>query len=296
MKNVVEYTNFREYLADFFEYSKKRYPLFSHRRLASSLHLSTPNLIWLVMRGKRNLSVKVCNRLIKYLRLSKRRAAYFRAMVNFLQSTKHEERERYFSRMMQMRKPFGVKKLDVQHYEYYATWYNPVIRELVTYPDFRGNLHRLGWQVSPPISWHQARDSVKLLLRLKMILKKGNRYVQTDSVISTSPEVKSLAVNNYHRQMAYNAASSYDRCKKDENNITSVTMSISRNKFQQLVNETNDYRRRVMALHDQASKDTKVYQINIQIFPVSRVPTRTKVRKHIESYNDKGLMNLRKRD
>jgi uncharacterized protein (TIGR02147 family) len=272
MKNIFEYTNFREYLADFFEESKKTDPLFSHRYLASRIGLTTPNLIWLVIKGKRNLTESVCGRLIKYLRLTKRRANYFRAMVDFLQSKKHENKDRYFTRMIEMRKPFKVRKIDAQHYEYYTNWYNPVVRELVASSGFNGNFRELGLKVSPPVPEQQARNSVDLLLRLGMLRKKDGRYVQTAPVVSTGPEVKSLAVVNYHRQMSCLAASSYDRCNRDEHNISSVTMSMSRNKFQQLVRETNDYRRKVMALQDPGGNDTKVYQVNIQIFPVSRVP------------------------
>ena len=279
MKNIFEYTNFREYLADFFEESKKSDPLFSHRYLASRLGLSTPNLIWLIIKGKRNLTRSVCDRLVKLLRLTKRRANYFRAMVDFLQAKKHEQKDRFFSRMIEMRKPFKVRKIDAQHYEYYTSWYNPVVRELVTDPNFNRNFRELGLKVSPPIPEHQARNSVDLLLRLRMLRKKGRRYVLTDPVISTGPEVKSLAVVNYHRQMSCLAASSYDRCKRDEHNISSVTMSISRNKFQQLVRETNDFRRKIMALQDPAGNDTKVYQVNIQIFPVSRFPGKRRKRK-----------------
>jgi uncharacterized protein (TIGR02147 family) len=78
--------------------------------------------------------------------------------------------------------------------------------------------------------------------------------------------------------MSLLAGSSYDRCKGDDHNITSVTMSMSRDKFKQLVRETNDYRRKVMALQDPGGKDTKVYQINIQAFPVSRKLRRRKKR------------------
>jgi hypothetical protein len=47
---------------------------------------------------------------------------------------------------------------------------------------------------------------------------------------------------------------------------------MSRRKFQQLLRESNDYRRKVMALQDPGGTDTRVYQVNIQIFPVSRFP------------------------
>jgi uncharacterized protein (TIGR02147 family) len=106
-----------------------------------------------------------------------------------------------------------------------------------------------------------------------MIRKIGHKYVQSDSVVTTGPEVKSLAVINYHRHMSALASSSFDRCKSDERNITSVTLSITRDKLKQLVKETNTYRAKVIELMEPARKDTKVYQVNIQIFSVSREPS-----------------------
>src|SRR5271157_5060046 len=123
LKSIYEYTNFREYLSDVFEDSKKRNLLFSHRYLASKLDLSTPNLIWLVIRGKRNLTSNIRNRLIKFFKLSKRRAVYFRAMVDFLQAKAHEEKDRLFFKLMVLRRPYKTDRLEVRQYEYYSHWY-----------------------------------------------------------------------------------------------------------------------------------------------------------------------------
>ncbi len=272
-KSIFEYTNFREYLSDFFEASKKKSPLFSHRFLASKLNLATPNLVWLVINGKRNLTADIRRRVAKYLRLTKRKAEYFTAMVEFLQAKTHEEKNRHFSRMMELRKPFRVKLIDERQYDYYTNWYNPVIRELATSPDFKGDFRDLGLKVSPSITAAQARNSVDLLLKLKMLRKSGAGFVQSDAVVTTGPEVKSLAVINYHRQMSAIASSSFDRCKDDERNISSVTLSLSADKLEKLVAETNDYRSKVIALMEPCGKETKVFQVNVQIFSVSREPS-----------------------
>jgi uncharacterized protein (TIGR02147 family) len=272
MKNIYEYTNYREFLKDFFEESKKEDPAFTHRYLAEKLGLSTPNLILLIMQGKRNLTPDVCSKLARFLGLTIREQRYFQAMVGFLNSKRHDEKNDYYSRLIKVRHALNIKNIVDRHYEYYSKWYNPVIRELVTYPDFKGNYKGLGKRVSPSVSEYEARQSVKLLLNLGMIKKRAGRYIQTKPLISTGPEVKSVAVVNYHRAMAHLAASSYDRCKKDENNITSVTLSMTEENLFQLVLETNDYRKRLMALARNGSKKTMVYQVNIQIFPVSRTP------------------------
>jgi uncharacterized protein (TIGR02147 family) len=277
LKSIFEYTNFREFLADFFEESKKTNPLFSHRYLASRLSLSTPNLIWLVIKGKRNLTDDVRDRLIRFLRLTKRKALYFGTMIDFLQAKTHEEKDRCFLRMMEMRRPFGANVIDERHYEYYSNWYNPVIRELVTSPDFKEDFRELGLRISPPISQSQARNSVELLLKLRMVRKSGGRYTQTNAVVTTGPEVKSLAVINYHRQMSSLAASSFDRCKSNERNITSVTLSISADKLNRLVKEANDFRARVVSLMEPCRKGAKVFQVNVQIFSLTREPSKRRL-------------------
>jgi uncharacterized protein (TIGR02147 family) len=272
MKNIFEYTNYREYLKDFFEESKKKNPAFTHRYLSKSLGLSTPNLVWLVMRGKRNMTLDLCKKLGIFLKHTIREQRYFKTMALFQNSKDHEERNEYFSEMLKLRHIFKIKNIEDEQFQYFSNWYNLVIRELVTYPDFKGNYADLGKMVSPPVSEPQARESVKLLLRLGMIKKKAGRYVQTEPLIGTAPEVKSTAIVNYHRTMAGLAASSYDRSEPDEHNITAVTLSMTKEKFVQLTRETTDYRKRVMALAQDGSKKTKVYQVNIQIFPVSKPP------------------------
>jgi uncharacterized protein (TIGR02147 family) len=272
MKTIFEYTNYREFLRDFFEESKREDPRFTHRYLAERLGLSTPNLIWLVMQGKRNLTPDVGAKLAGFLRFTIRQRRYFEAMVGFLNAKRHEEKNEYFSRMIEVRHALKIKDIAERLYDYYTNWYNPVIRELVTYSDFRGDYKELGKKVSPPVSESEARQSVRLLLKLGMLRKKAGRYVQTEPLVGTAAEVRSTAVVNYHRTMAQLAASSYDRCKTDEHNITSVTLSMTKEHLFRLARETTDYRKRLMALAQNGSLKTKVYQVNIQIFPVSRTP------------------------
>jgi uncharacterized protein (TIGR02147 family) len=279
MQQIFEYTNYRVFLRDIFEESKRKNPAFTHRYLADKLGLLTPNLILLIMQGKRSLTLDMSRRLAEWLKLTVRQRHYFEAMVAFLNAKKHEDKNEAFSRMSKFRHVLKIKNIVDQHYEYYSNWYNPVIRELVTYPDFKGDYKSLGKRVSPPVSEYEARQAVKLLLKLGMIKKKGGRYIQTETLITTGPEVKSIAVVNYHRTMARLAESSYDRCKGDEHNITAVTLSMTKENLFQLERETTDYRRRLIAFAQVGSKKTKVYQVNIQIFPVSRMPKKRKMRK-----------------
>jgi uncharacterized protein (TIGR02147 family) len=68
MINIFEYTNFRDYLKNFLTEAKKHTPGFSHRFLSQKLGLSTPNLILLIIQGKRNLTPTVRFKLSKILK------------------------------------------------------------------------------------------------------------------------------------------------------------------------------------------------------------------------------------
>ena len=96
MKTIFEYTNYREFLKDFFEDSKRQDHSFTHRSLAQRLGLLTPNLILLIMQGKRNLTPAISGRLAKLLRFTIRQRRYFDAMVSFLNAKKHGERTGIF--------------------------------------------------------------------------------------------------------------------------------------------------------------------------------------------------------
>jgi len=269
MQSIFEYTNFQLYLQDFFEESKKLNHNFSHRYLAAKLGIAMPNLILLVMRGKRKMSTVLTARLSRFLRLKKREAIYFESMVGFMQAKTHEQRNTFFQHMLKLRRDLTTKKIEEGQYEYFSNWYNPVIRELVTYPDFRGNYTWLANKMHPHITPGQAKASVQLLLRLGLVKRSGRHYRQLDPIISTGPEVCSLAVVNFHRAVAFLAASSYDRTPKDEHNITGCTVNLSKETFNHTVTEISEFRRRALAIGDNANKSTRVYQLNVQLFPVS---------------------------
>lgn len=270
MTNIFEYTNFREYLKDYFKEAKKENPKFTHRYLAQKLELSTSNLIWRIIQGKRNLTKSVMFKLSQVLRHSKKEAQYFDNMVSFLQAKTHDEKNLYFKRMIDLRHKLKLKKIDEHQYEYYSNWYNLTIRELVTYPDFDGDFKTLARKLSPPITHIQAKQSVELLLKLGLIKRKRKEYIQSNPVISTGPEVNSLAVVNFHKKMAHLAAESYDRHIKNERTITSCTVNISEDGFKDLKREIADFRRKALTLAGNANKSTRVFQLNIQLFPLSK--------------------------
>ena len=270
MVNVFDFTDYRVYLKTYFEDRKKSDPAFSHRWLARRLDLSTSNLLWLVMQGKRNLTGTLCHKISEVFKLSRKEAEYFENMVNFMQAKTNKEKDLFFSHMTGLRKKLNVDRIEERQYEYYTNWYNPVVRELVTGPAFDGGPEALSRMLQPSITPSQAKRSIELMLRLGMIKKQGRRYVQTSPLLSTGPEVNSLAIVNFHRAMGTLAVEALDRIPKKERNITSSTIYITDGMYESIVKKIEEFRKELLLMADSVEQGERVYQLNFQLFPVSK--------------------------
>jgi uncharacterized protein (TIGR02147 family) len=270
MVNIYEYTDFRDYLKAFIADAKSRNPVFSHRFLAQKLGLATPNLILLIIQGKRNLTSTIRFKLSEFMKHTGKEARYFEHMVACAQAKMHEERNAHYASMLGLRRTIKAAPLERQQYEYYSNWYNPVIRELVVASGFSGDFKSLAKTVSPPITPEQARRSLDLLLDLGLIRKNGKRYTQADPLVSTGPVADSIAVANFHRKTAFLAAESFDRHTRQERAITSCTLTLSEEHFKLLKQEIADLRKRALELAEEPIVANRVYQMNMQLFPVSK--------------------------
>jgi uncharacterized protein (TIGR02147 family) len=260
---------YQDYLKEYFEARKKADPKFSHRYLSRRLGLSSPNFIMMVMQGKRKLTRSMAFKLSHEFNLSKKEAEYLECMVEFTRAISAKEKDEYFSRMMELRKNTDVNKLVEYQYEYYSKWYNLPVRELVTYPAFKGNYSWLAKNVLPPITPGQAKDSVELLLKLGLLKKKDNGFVRSSSLITTGPEVSSVAVSNFHRTMARLGSAAIDVIPKDERDMTSCTMNISHKGFEEIKTAIEECRSRILSIGENDVPADRVYHINFHVFPVT---------------------------
>jgi uncharacterized protein (TIGR02147 family) len=267
--NIYQFTDYREYLTAYYNERKKTDAKFSHRYLSRRLGLSSPNFIMLVMQGKRNLTRPLAFKIYEEFKHNSKEAEYFESLVGFAQAETTSEKDRYFSRMIALRKTTDVDKIDERQYEYYSNWYNLAVRELVTYSDFKGDFNWLAKKVFPPITPVQAKRSVELLLKLGFIQKKGKVYSRKSALITTGPAVTSLAVANFHRTMAQRASAAMDIIPKEERDMSACTVNISQKGFERIKEAVDECRKKVLEIAGADIPAERVYQVNFHVFPIS---------------------------
>jgi len=270
MRPVFEYTNYREFLRDFYQTKKREMPAYSFRLFSEKAGFKAPNLLKLVMEGKRNLTKESVYKFAKALRLNRRETEYFENLVFFNQSDTLDEKNAYLKQVMRLRGKGDPRRIEQSEYAYYSDWWHPVIRELVTAVDFGGDFRRLGAMVVPPVSAAEAQKSVELLLKLGFVRRGDDgRYAAADVNLTTGPRVRSVAVANYHREMMRLASESIERFGADERDITSLTLAVSEQTRQAIVERLAEMRRELLDMAAGDTNGSRVVQLNLQLFPLS---------------------------
>jgi uncharacterized protein (TIGR02147 family) len=88
-------------------------------------------------------------------------------------------------------------------------------------------------------------------------------------VVSTGPEVKSLVVANFHREMMRLAAESIERFPADRRDVSALTISCREGRMEEIKERIAAFRQEMLDLACAEDEGGQVMQINIQAFPLT---------------------------
>lgn len=269
--DVFDYLDYREYLRDYFEAAKENIPAFSHRYFARRAGFGSSNYVHLVMNGKRNLSVESLRQVIDGLGLNAEEAEFFSGLVNFNQAKDPQAKDEAFEKVAASRRFRQAREIDHSTWEYLSHWYYPAIREMAARPDFQNDPDWIASQLWPAITPAKARKAMRLLFDLGLLEEAEDGTVRRVSPsLTTGHEVRAVAVRNYHRQMLERAVEAVDLKPAALREVSGMTTCIRRDTVDELKGRIRQFRETLMERCDADEDPEIVYQINIQMFPLSQ--------------------------
>lgn len=270
MGTIFEYMDYREYLRLLFEKRKADNPFYSYRLFSQKAGFKSPNFLKLVVDGKRNLTKESVYRVAKAFGLNKSESDYLENLVFLNQSKTLDEKNLYLTRVMRHRVKSDPKRIETSEFDYFSRWYNPVLCEMVTAVDFKENYQLLANAVVPSITAAEAQKSVALLLKLGFITRDENgRYSRVSASFTTGPQVRSIAVANYHKAMMKLGSESIERFRAAQRDITSVTVAVSEDTDRAIREKLQRLRREILELAEADKNPERIMQLNLQLFPLS---------------------------
>jgi len=268
--DIFEYNDYRHFLRDICKHKRATTSFFSYRYLAQKAGIRSSGFISSVVSGNRNLTPTQILDFARILGLSKKETDFFELLVHFNQAKNHDGKKRYFEKM----RPFRTGKasvLSVDQYEFYDKWYHAAIRELVFTYKLRDDYKRISLLLEPQITPTEARKSIELLVRLGLIRKNDcGYYEQTDTIIRASESLRPLIIHNYQSATIGLAHSALQRISKESRDISTLTMSVDSDTIEFIKGRLTNLRAELLDRIQHIRKPDSVYQLNIQLFPLSK--------------------------
>jgi uncharacterized protein (TIGR02147 family) len=271
MDRIETYTDYRQFLKDYYDEQKRRFAHFSYRYFCIKSGITSPALFKEIVEDKRNLTERTTDAFIKGLGLTDLDANYFRALVHFNQTDNEQEKSLILEQLKGFRRKIKQQPVPVDLYEYYSTWYNPVIRELACIIDWHGDYQFLADTLDPPIKKNEAKKAVAFLIDNGFIRKTENkRYIQTNPALTTGSEVVSLAIRSFNEELAKKGVEAIQAHPPTDRDIRTVITGVSRKSYLLVKEEMREFVSRVIRIVDDDKEADRVYSLNLQLFPLSK--------------------------
>lgn len=270
LPSVYEYTDYRAFLRDHFAASKKLKPFYSHRYFARHAGLASSNFLKLVMDGRRNVGPTAVEGFAKALRLNRDEASFFTDLVTLAQAETLAERNRAFERVASNQRFRAARRLEGPLFEYLRHWYYPAVRELAARADFREDPRWIARNILPAITPQQAKKALSTLEQLGLLIRDDEGgLARGEPSLTTGHEVRSVVIPAYHRQMIERAGQAVDLIPAEQRDVSALTVCVRESTLAELKSRIHRFREEMLELCDREQEPERVYQLNIQLFPLS---------------------------
>ena len=268
MKDIVEYTDYRKYIQDYYD-ERKRCSAFTWREFARNVGFSSAVYLKYVCEGKKNLSVSAAGSVAGAMGLVGFEFEYFVLMVSYAHAKNDKAKRAAFEQRCALAMAHKVRVMGNEEFDYFKSWKNPVIRELASHmPGARP--HDIARACKQKVSAAEVAETLDFLVKAKLLKKdKSGNYQQTDKALSMGKvDAVPVAAREMQRQMGEFAIGALD-LPLSERDMSGLTMGITQRAYERIKNELAECRRRIMAIVVEDDDTERVYRLNMQLFPMS---------------------------
>ena len=264
----LNFLDYREYLAAFFEQRKALAPWYSYKLFGDGVGLDQSQ-VFRILQKNLHVSRRALPRFIEYLKLDEKEAAYFEKLVELGRARRESDTRKLFAEVLALK---GTKSRELKddQYELYAKWYHSVIRTLLGFVRIKDDYATLGAMVSPPISAEEARESVKLLDRLGLLERDASGFWKLSGLSLTTGSVyRSKLVRAYQAESMKLAMQSLDIHEKSERDINVMNMALDASAFRDCLAILYTAREEIRARVEKVDSPDRVVRLAAAFFPVA---------------------------
>lgn len=268
MKDIVEYTDYRKFIQDYYD-ERKRSSAFTWREFARDAGFTSPVYLKYICEGKKNLSIGAAGSVANAMGLAGFENTYFVLMVSYAHAKSDAAKRAAFEERCALAQAHKVRVLGKEEFDYFKSWKNPVLRELAPHMPGAKPLE-MAHACKQDISAAEVSKTLDFLVKAGLLKKDRNgNYRQTEKSVSMGPvDAVPVAAREMQRQMGEFAVKALD-LPLSERDMSGLTLGLTRNAYERIRKEIADFRRRIVAIATEDDETEQVYRMNLQLFPLS---------------------------
>ncbi|WP_413943595.1 TIGR02147 family protein [Bdellovibrio sp. HCB-162] len=275
-----DYMNYRQFLADFYQFKRKSSKgslrAYNYAVFSAAANIKSPNYLKMIIEGKRNLSEDMIGKFGKALGFMKDQTDEFRLLVQFTQATDPAERNMYLKKLSEHRVAGKLKsgEIDRKTWEKVPNWVAWIIYAMVDQEGVSFDTAALKTLLRGKASEDEIETALNTLITSGELRRDEvtGELKKNRSLIESPEEIPVALVRKLQSQLMYLGLESLYQDQPTDREFGTLTMSLTKAEFEEIKFKLRQMRK---AFHKDNSiarmkeKGERVYQLNIQLFPVT---------------------------
>lgn len=278
--HVSDYMDYRQYLARFFEYKKKLTATdlrpYSYATFSAGANIKSPAYLKLIIEGKRNLSGEMVLKFAKALGLNKEATEDFELLVAFGQATDPADRNMFLKKLSEHRVMVKLKtgEIDKKTWQKIPNWATWVIYAMVDQEGVSFDVKALREILRGKASEDEIEEALQSLFNAGELVQdpETGAVKKARTLMESAEDVPVALVRKLQTQLMYLGLESLHQDSPTEREFGTVTLSLTKQEFDEIKFKLRQMRKQISkdnTIARASSKGDRVYQLNIQFFPVT---------------------------
>lgn len=284
MPNLSDYLDYRQYLQDFFNYKREMTKLdrrpYSYQMFSAAADIRSPNYLKMIIEGKRNLSREMAMKFAKAMGLHKDLGMEFDLLVQLNQAEDPSERNLYLKKLSEHRVQQKLRsgEIDPKNWERIPNWVTWIIYAMVDQTGAEFTTPALKKALRGKASEEEITLAVNSLLKSQELIQDPatGALKKNKNMIDAADEIPVALVRKLQAQLMTLGLESLYQDEPTEREFGTLTMCLTKEEFEEIKFKLRQMRKNLHkenAIARTGSTGERVYQLNIQLYPVTESST-----------------------
>ncbi|MCM2282781.1 MAG: TIGR02147 family protein [Bdellovibrionaceae bacterium] len=281
-----EYTDFRQYLKDVYEFKRMSEGTglrpYSYSTFSAAADIKSPNYLKLIIEGRRNLSEDMMTRFAKALRLTREETVEFKALVRYGQAHQPIERNQFLKELADLRARRELDRgvINQRSWDKVPSWIGWVLYAMADQRGVEFDPEKVLQMFRLKASPDDIRDSMRKLFESGELVRdevSGN-VTKPREMIESPQDLPVALIRKLQAELIYLGIESLFNDSPKDREFGSLTMALTQEEFEQVRFEVRQLRKRLhkdVSVKRKSTKGDRVYQLNIQLFPLTEKSKRS---------------------